>query len=490
MATLFVPHPKIYLQGFFFPVPLSHLFFNLKSLTSFSPTARRLPNTYRELPVLITSARILYQSTDTRRQNHNLLNYITTYNTLGSTRKQIFKPHQKDTPGQTTINHCSQNNTTTPNRPKMTPPRKPEDYTLRVTAGPSYDLSTHVQVPINSSRLTHITSPEGMDIDLTVRIQNYRGLPRGSPESSNYFDREPHRYNKDQYSIGMRFTPRKPTTGGKDGNGDGKGDGKGGDGTATLTAGNDGTEKNGHDNKDNEQVTVPYGISAADLQFGNDFDHPIRNYLPPGVNTAMNILKWWIDPGLEGDAYADEPYLYGPALSSFNTVRVGKGEEDEGRGGLWVEEGASSDESESGSEDEGDGNGKITDAVTDGKNKTDASKPTTTTTKPQKVSSKQWRENVLQGSWVGNDAKKRQKWALKEDAKKKWVWEYGRTYSVDFYNPYIDFGKCELKLPGFGVNVLRYWDGETGLRYVPFFVSFSFCFAFLLFCFLFSPFPC
>ncbi|KAK3485216.1 uncharacterized protein B0T23DRAFT_367087 [Neurospora hispaniola] len=229
-----------------------------------------------------------------------------------------------------------------------------------------------------------------MDIDLTVRIQNFhRGLPRNSPSTSPYFDREPHRYNRDQYSIGLRFRPRRPRT-------------------STDPAKGDGNEKE-------------KGILATDLQFGNDFDHPIRNYLPPGVNTAMNILKWWIDPGLEGDAYADQPYLYGPALSSFNAVRVGRGEEDESKGGLWVEEGAKS--------------------------------------------GKQWREEVLAGSGVGNDPRKRQKWALKEDAKKKWVWEYGRTYAVDFYNPYIDFGKCELKLPGFGVNVLRYWDGETGLRY-------------------------
>ncbi|KAJ4395271.1 hypothetical protein N0V85_006609 [Neurospora sp. IMI 360204] len=314
----------------------------------------------------------------------------------------------------------------------MAPPRKPEDYTLRVTAGPSYDLSTHVQVPINSSRLTHIESPEGMDIDLNVRIQNYRGLPRNSPSTSPYFDREPHKYNKDQYSIGMRFTPKRPkgVTGKPDGNG---------------------TQKNG-----NEEDK---GISASNLQFGNDFDHPIRNYLPPGVNTAMNILKWWIDPGLEGDAYADEPFLYGPALSSFNAVRVGAGAYDEEGGGLWVEEGASSD-------DDDDDEDKSAEGAEEKQEKNGAESDNNNNKPSSSSSSKKWRAQVLANSGVGNDPKKRQKWALKEDAKKKWVWEYGRTYAVDFYNPYIDFGKCELKLPGFGVNVLRYWDGETGLRYV------------------------
>ncbi|EAA28801.1 DUF1769-domain-containing protein [Neurospora crassa] len=358
------------------------------------------------------------------------------------------------------------------------PPRTPENYTLRVTAGPTYDLATHVEIPINSPHLTHISSPSssssstteaGMDIDLTVRIQNYhRGLPRNSPSTSPYFDREPHRYNRDQYSIGLRFRPRRPGTSTEP--------------TSAKPAGDDGQERDGAGENGEKDMNEKDGIPATDLQFGNDFDHPIRNYLPPGVNTAMNILKWWIDPGLEGDAYADQPYLYGPALSSFNAVRVGKGEEDESKGGLWVEEGASDSEGESefdansddDDDDDDDGrNDKATetgDAEGHGHGHGHGHEKEKEKKKHKKgngrKSGKQWREEVLAGSGVGNDAKKRQKWALKEDAKTKWVWEYGRTYAVDFYNPYIDFGKCELKLPGFGVNVLRYWDGETGLRYV------------------------
>ncbi|KAK1779604.1 hypothetical protein QBC45DRAFT_441695 [Copromyces sp. CBS 386.78] len=380
--------------------------------------------------------------------------------------------------------------------------RKPQDYTLRVTAGPSYDLTTHVQVPINSSKLTHISS-EGMDMDLNVRIQDYqRGLPRNSPCTSSYFDKEPHRYNKDQYSISIRFTPKAPPTS-QHGNGKSMADG---------TATKDGPVKK---QVKGEEEEVQQGIPSSDLQFGNDFDHPIRAYLPPGVNTAMNIVKWWIDPGLEGDAYADEPFLYGPALSSFNAVRVGRGgehdDDDDDGVGLWVEEGGSStcssdggSDREDGEDDEDeddassggvDGQGSAgAGAGAEQKNETEKSPeahpqdtgqgqgagagqqhPKTNNSKPSTrtrtrtrthTSGKHWRDEVLKGSGVGDDPKKRQKWALKEDSKKKWVWEYGRTYAVDFYNPYIDFGRCELKLPGFGVNVLRYWDGETGLRYV------------------------
>ncbi|KAK1830130.1 DUF1769-domain-containing protein [Podospora conica] len=243
----------------------------------------------------------------------------------------------------------------------------PSDYLLRVTAGPSYDRATHVQVPVNGPSTVPITHPE-MSIDLAVRIQNYRGLPPSSPTTSPYFAAEPHRSNGDLYSIAFRFTP--------------KGEGE--------------------------------GIPGDDLQFGNDFDKPIAAHLPPGFNTALNIVKWWIDPGLDGDVYAEQPYLYGPALSSLNAVRCGEGEEDDGKGGLWVEEGGDEGRSRYGAPGTG---------------------------------------------------RERMKWALKEGSKKGWVWEYGRGYAVDFYNPYVDFDKFALRLPGFGLGILRYWDGQ-GLRYV------------------------
>lgn len=255
---------------------------------------------------------------------------------------------------------------------------------MRVTAGTSYDLKDHVEVPINSPETLKLGS-EHMDIELNVRIQDYRGLPRGSPSTSPYFTSPPHDYNKDRYSIAFRFTPKKPT------------------GLAKKTG---------------DDVAEEEGISAADLQFGNDFDHPIRDRLPPGFNTALNIVRWWIDPGLDGDAYADSPYLYGPALSSFNTIHVGAGEYDEARGGLWFEEG-------------GDEAGQ--------KERSQIGAP--------------------------NDAKARMKWALKKESKDQWVWKYGQPHGVDFFNPYLDFSDFALRLPGFTLPIMKYWDGQ-GLRYV------------------------
>lgn len=250
-----------------------------------------------------------------------------------------------------------------------------EKYVLRISAGSGYDDTNHVVVPINSSKPITIQGDQA-DIELNVRIQDYKGLPFESPNTSPYFSTPPHDYNQDQYSVSFRFTPKAPAS------------------------------------KDEEDA----GISGNDLQFGNDFDRPIRDRLPPGFNTALNIVKWWIDPGLDGDAYADKPYLYGPALSSFNVLHVGEGSLDEDKGGLWFEEGG---------DDEG----------------------------------MELRNDI----GMPETAKARMKWALTDANKEKFTFEYGQTYGFDFYNPYLDFANLTLRLPGFHLPIANYWDGQ-GLR--------------------------
>ncbi|KAK3305643.1 uncharacterized protein B0T15DRAFT_502710 [Chaetomium strumarium] len=295
-----------------------------------------------------------------------------------------------------------------------------DKYVIRVTAGPGYDLASHVEVPVNSAKPVHIAS-DRIEADLNVRVQNYRGLPRNAPSTSPYFEAEPHKYNGDQYSIAFRFRLKRPPPPPAPGN----------DGEATVVRGDDEDEeergtRGAEDDNQAEQAEEEEqddddddvdGVPGTDLQFGNDFDHPIRNRLPPGFGTAMNIVKWWIDPGLEGDPYADKPYLYGPALSSFNTVHVGEGEVDEARGGLWFDEG-------------GDERGLV------------------------------WRREL----GAPDNAKARMKWALKAPNKERWTWEYGRTYGADFFNPYVDFSEFALRLPGFNLPIMRYWDGQ-GLRH-------------------------
>ncbi|CAK7275026.1 hypothetical protein SEPCBS57363_006467 [Sporothrix epigloea] len=292
----------------------------------------------------------------------------------------------------------------------------PDEFRIRVTAGTDYDPATHVRVHVNDAEPLRLSGPGG-DVWLNVRIKNYRSERDDDAQSSSpYFDTEPHKKNDDTYGISLWFVPKRES------------------------------KQHGEGEEDKEDQE---GIVGSDLQWGNDFDEPLRDRLPPGFGAALRIVKWWIDPGLEGDPYADRPYLYGPALSSFNRVYAALGDESESNErseekkklplrdgcGLWFGEG-------------GDAGGRA------------------------------WRESIgcpdedtdtTTGHGHGG-GKARMAWALGAAAKAQWTWQYGKGYGLDFYNGYLDFADLTLRLPGFHLALLRYYASEkaekTCLRYV------------------------
>jgi hypothetical protein len=172
-------------------------------------------------------------------------------------------------------------------------------------------------------------------------------LPKNSPNSSTYFDLAPHDKNKDQYSIAFKFSPKE-------------------------------------------------NINGDDLVFGNDFDHPIRDRLPMGFSSAFKFVKWAIDPGLDGDVQADQPYLYGPLGSSINTLEIrGNGKidgEPEHDAGLVFTEGGDEDGME-----------------------------------------------LRKEMGIPDTEAARKKHFLNVEKRKNWEWEAGKIYGCDFFNPYLDF---------------------------------------------------
>jgi len=255
-----------------------------------------------------------------------------------------------------------------------------DKYVLSVTAGPNY--KEQKQVAVNSEQPLRIESPH-LTANLLVRIKDFRGLPSGSPSTSPYFEHAKHK--SDRYSLDVTFTPK--------------------------------ADLNGHD-----------------LVLGNDFDHPIRDKLPPGFHQAFKIATWFIDPGLYGDVNADEPYLYGPLLSSINTLRLGpKDDREQER----VEEARAN---------------KEVHIIEEGADGDDA-------------------EQVRRALGLPSEGPARQKFFLTESHLLNFTYEKGREYSHDFFNPYLDFNDFALRLPGFGVipgitlPIISYWDGQP-LRYV------------------------
>lgn len=228
-----------------------------------------------------------------------------------------------------------------------------DKYILNVTAGPNY--TDQKPIPVNSEKPTNIDSAK-CSANITARVQNYRGLPEGSPKTSPYFDHPQHK--SDLYSLAFTFTPKED-------------------------------------------------ISGHDLVFGNDFDHPIRDKLPPGFNQAFNLVKWFIDPGLYGDVYSDEPYLYGPLLSSINTLRIGPKDD---KAQESVEEVRANQELVV-FEEGADGDG----------------------------------EEVRKEKSLPDTGAARKKHFLTENNLQNFTFEKGREYSNDFFNPYLDFnGTCTI----------------------------------------------
>lgn len=266
--------------------------------------------------------------------------------------------------------------------PATDSPSHHSQYRLRVTAGPAYDASTHKVVPVNCPE-TLTFETDHIIITLAVRLKNFTGFPSTSPQTSSYFEHDLHK--GDQYSISFAFIPKED-------------------------------------------------IPGTDLMFGNDFDRPIRDRLPPGFNQALRIVKWWIDPGLEGDAYADKPYLYGPGLSSFNQLRIcekvvhdSKPKDKE----AWKVPNAASFH-EIIVEEGADGDG----------------------------------EEAREEAGIPDYAPGRKKHFLTRANLEAFTFEKGRLYQTDFGNGYLDFNDFSLKLPGFTLNVISYVDSKTHeLRY-------------------------
>jgi hypothetical protein len=246
---------------------------------------------------------------------------------------------------------------------------------LPVTTGSTYDLSQHSTVSVNGPDPTYIES----DIVQAVRIKDYHGLPRGSPASSSYFDHPQH--TSDRYSIAYSFIPKQD-------------------------------------------------MSGSDLVMGFDYGHSIKHQLPPGFRYAMKIATSMLDPGLYSDAYSDEPYLYGPALSSFFAFKIGDQISDVSAEHQLAQLAKETD----GVIEEG--------AYGSGNEARNAS--------------------GMPSKW-----KKRRKYYLHAQALSNFTFEKGRMYHADFFNPHLDFANFSLRLPGFSISVAKYVDEKTHhLRYV------------------------
>ena len=68
------------------------------------------------------------------------------------------------------------------------------------------------------------------------------------------------------------------------------------------------------------------------------------------------------------------------------------------------------------------------------------------------------------GNPLSSEARK--KYFLDEAHRKEFQFSPEYTYGFDFYNKYLDLGDMRIRLPGFSIDMVKYWDEGLAIRYV------------------------
>ncbi|KAK9767547.1 hypothetical protein K7432_002599 [Basidiobolus ranarum] len=151
--------------------------------------------------------------------------------------------------------------------------------------------------------------------------------------------------------------------------------------------------------------------NADEVVFGNTFDKKLN--LPYGAGVALKVAKW-IDPGLDADIHSDQPWAFSPLLVTMNTVNIKPAHEE----------------------------------LELSKELVQHIEEDTSSLLEQNLSPNERRDYL-------SKLENRINLPIRTDA----------IYQFDFFNPYINFNTHSLLLPGFELNVMKYYDGQP-LRYV------------------------
>ncbi|OZJ05712.1 hypothetical protein BZG36_01421 [Bifiguratus adelaidae] len=183
-------------------------------------------------------------------------------------------------------------------------------------------------------------------------------------------------------------------------------------------------------------------MTADDIVFGNSFDQKLR--LPYGSSVAVKFAQWF-DPGLKMDLFSDRPWAFSPLFETMNRMSL--------------DEDAVVDQFPAVNRQD-DPNQHIISSpgASDMLALPDWPSPLGEPIQehfPAKLLPSIDSSIAVQRRKVMNNANHRASLDISPD----------QVWNMDFCNAFIDFDKFQIKLPGFGVDVLKYWDGQP-LHYV------------------------
>ncbi|KAF9975771.1 hypothetical protein BGZ73_000442 [Actinomortierella ambigua] len=193
-----------------------------------------------------------------------------------------------------------------------------------------------------------------------------------------------------------------------------------------------------------------------DIVWGNEFERPLK--LPPFSSVAVKFGQY-IDPGLQVDLYSDKPWAFSPLLTTMNTINVT---------GWHLGEHSQERAKEKGQKDAVEralppwpsptGSHLVEDTSLLFNDKRD------TLTLKDDNDDQPAAEIMSSGTRSLSTAERKTYFSAQENLKQH-TFMPNQIYAFDFFNPYIDFVNFTLKLPGFSLDVIKYWDGQP-LRYI------------------------
>ncbi|KDE05196.1 hypothetical protein MVLG_04437 [Microbotryum lychnidis-dioicae p1A1 Lamole] len=157
-------------------------------------------------------------------------------------------------------------------------------------------------------------------------------------------------------------------------------------------------------------------LNADDVLWGNQWEQPIRDYLPYGTAAALKIAPL-IDPALTHDIYADRPWALSPLLATMQHIQA----------------------------EETDPSATIPDY----------------TPGPVNEDISILFENEANATKLHGKPDQRRKWMANAEHRKLVKLNKKHLLTCDFSNGFIDFANLSLKLPGgLKFSLEKYWDGQ------------------------------
>ncbi|KAF9917644.1 hypothetical protein BX616_000331 [Lobosporangium transversale] len=262
-------------------------------------------------------------------------------------------------------------------------------------------------------------------------------------------------------------------------------DGQAEDGLKTMSDSPWFTKPGGDNNLSSIQISGRFKREwpGDQIVFGNQFERPLK--LPPFSSIALKFVQF-IDPGLKADIYCERPWAFSPLIATMNTINVAGWHIDpaaqqrvEQSGGDKAKERLENElppwPSPEGEHIVEDTNILFQkDNLKKQEEEQQKRKEQEEQQRQEDANSGEDKEELVEtrsGSKLTEStphnmtSSARRSYFAREVNLTKHRYRPDHVYGFDFFNPYLDFAHFTLKVPGFSVDITKYWDGQP-LTYI------------------------